>query len=464
MWVEGKWALMDRLGLPVEEREVKEAPDQSKHAETSPEVPPGVPTCEVAEQSKPSETLGQAAEQSKPAETSPQAPTERVAEQSKQADTPAHAPTQPLPNLPAPWPKAAIPHFRAGGTREELAAGQLRAPLTKYDVVTPLGNGKGASVAAGVATPTPSEGALQQTPQQHAAPAEAPILKTQHESAQQAARQPTPPAELPHKVEAAVKKAAFEEQRPQQQQNLPNSSTHRKEWAVFTRQSRNPAKMSQELQPMMEGSHSRLDLFRMWLDKAQSFAACEVEIRRRNVQRQTASNSELAMSRRMLEQDPRYSKEDVEDLVRCRTAEGRYTVDPNFPQREDLRLYLVHDKIALDNSNVREDSQQVRGFARLDGHEALSLTDDGADFASQAPSIPAPATLMSTQGLQAALGEKAGDAEPKAKAKGKPRARKAKGKAATEEDPNAPSPEPVVPKTPLEKATALKKTVHLGIS
>ena len=406
MWVEGKWALMDRLGLPVEGREVKEAPDQSKHAETSPEVPPGVPTCEVAEQSKPSETLGQApteraAEQSKPAETSPQAPTERVAEQSKQADTPAQAPTQPLPNLPAPWPKAAIPHFRAGGTREELAAGQLRAPLTKYDVVTPLGNGKAASVAAGVATPTPSEGALQQTPQQHAAPAEAPILKTQHESAQQAARQPTPPAELPHKVEAAVKKAAFEEQRPQQQQNLPNSSTHRKEWAVFMRQSRNPAKMSQELQPMMEGSHSRLDLFRMWLDKAQSFAACEVEIRRRNVQRQTASNSELAMSRRMLEQDPRYSKEDIEDLVRRRTAEGRYTVDPNFPQREDLRLYLAHDKIALDNSNVREDSQQVRGFARLDGHEALSLTDDGADFASQAPSIPAPATLMSTQGLQA---------------------------------------------------------------
>ena len=63
------------------------------------------------------------------------------------------------------------------------------------------------------------------------------------------------------------------------------------------------------------GGESRLDLFRTWLEKGQDFAFVELEVTRRNTQSQKAKITEKCMSKRELEQDPRYTPEDVKELI-----------------------------------------------------------------------------------------------------------------------------------------------------
>ena len=97
----------------------------------------------------------------------------------------------------------------------------------------------------------------------------------------------------------------------------------------FLRAARNPKKMPQSLVGAFNGQ--KLDLFRLWLERGQGFAAVEVEVNRRNVQASIASSTDKYMSRTEMINDGRYSKEDIDKLVQARTASGDWIKDGNFP-------------------------------------------------------------------------------------------------------------------------------------
>ncbi len=208
------------------------------------------------------------------------------------------------------------------------------------------------------------------------------------------------------------------------------------------------------------GGESRLDLFRTWLDKGQDFALVDLEVTRRNTQSQKAKITQKCMSKRELEQDPRYTPEDVKELIERKKRLGQYIRDPNFPDREDLIQYIVNSETSQENAHSREDSQNLRSTTRMSTEEGLGLTESGSVFGASA-----------TPGLRELADESMADPSngggdpPQAKAKAKGKAKgKAKAKAMpTDDNPEngAPQEEPDKPPTPLEKAVLLKKAVFL---
>ena len=208
------------------------------------------------------------------------------------------------------------------------------------------------------------------------------------------------------------------------------------------------------------GGENRLDLFRTWLEKGQDFALVEVEVSRKNSQKQKAKTKEKCMSKRELEQDPRYTPEDVKELIERKTRLGEYINDPNFPSREDLRQYIVNSETVQENQHVREDTQGVTSTTSVTPAEALTLTEDGAVFAAGAhPSI--------RDLVVAAPPEE----EPKKNSKGKGGGKGGKGKnkgkkgnindGQGEGEGGDPEGVPDKPPTPLAKANILKKAVFL---
>lgn len=215
--------------------------------------------------------------------------------------------------------------------------------------------------------------------------------------------------------------------------------------------------MCKSLIPMFRGDQ-KLDLFRLWLEKGRDFSRCAVEVERKNLQSSTAKSKDLCLSRAQLEASGKYSKDDIDELVRRKTANGAYIDDPNFPGREDLRQYIINSETSAEVARTREDSQRVSSTAELDGAEALALTEDGCDFASN--------TGPNIRSLMGELGGAAGDppAGPAPKAKG---TRKGKGKGKGQgragrgdggDGDNAET-EPDKLPTPLAKATSLKAKV-----
>ncbi len=203
------------------------------------------------------------------------------------------------------------------------------------------------------------------------------------------------------------------------------------------------------------GGESRLDLFRTWLEKGQDFTEVELEVTRKNSQKQKAKSTAKCMSKRELEQDPRYTPDDVKELIERKTRAGEYINDPNFPLREDLRQYLVNTETVQENQHTREDSQNLKGTTQLTPDEALGLTETGAVFAaSETPGIHALTGVVLGGG-----GGEGGDGTPAPKAKAKAKA-KAKNKK-TETGENGQDPEPDKPLSPLDKAGLLKKAVFL---
>ena len=238
--------------------------------------------------------------------------------------------------------------------------------------------------------------------------------------------------------------------------NAPTSATHRSEYMAFLRAGRNPSKITKTLLPLFQGE--RLDLFRLWLEKGKDFAQVEVEVTRRNIQSQSAKAKDVCMSKSQLEADPRYSKDDVADLIKRKTQQGQYIDDPNFPGREDLRQYIINAETSAETARVREDVQQVGSKMAVSATEALSLTEPGCDFALDShPSIKAIGndlgSVVTPTGDAVVPGE--GGKRPKQRAKAKA---KAKAAAAAEGDPPKPE-EPDKPPTPLAKAMALKTKV-----
>lgn len=212
------------------------------------------------------------------------------------------------------------------------------------------------------------------------------------------------------------------------------------------------------------GGESRLDLFRTWLEKGQDFTAVELEVTRKNSQKQLAKSTAKCMSKRELEQDPRYTPEDVKDLIERKTRAGEFICDPNFPLREDLRQYLVNTETIQENQHAREDEQTMRGTTQLGAEEALSLTETGSVFGvNETPGIHALAGVVLGQGQGEGQGDqgKGKGKTKKGKGKGKNKG-KGKGQNTTGEDGDENGEgEPDKPPTPLEKAGLLKKAVFL---
>ena len=213
------------------------------------------------------------------------------------------------------------------------------------------------------------------------------------------------------------------------------------------------------------GGENRLDLFRTWLEKGQDFSLVELEVTRKNSQSQMAKTTEKCMSKRELEQDPRYSPDDVKELIERKKRLGHYIRDPNFPDREDLIQYIVNSETSQENAHTREDSQNLKSTTSITPAEGLDLTESGAVFAANA--TPGVHALMDTAGGGPPNdGENGGNGEAggKAKGKGKNHRPKPKPKAkaiATNPDGTPVDPEPDKPPTPLEKAVLLKKSVFL---
>ena len=134
---------------------------------------------------------------------------------------------------------------------------------------------------------------------------------------------------------------------------------------------------------------------------------------------------------------------------------GEWIPDPNFPDRIDLRQYRVNSEVTAEVQHTREDSQNIVSHTHVSHAEALTLTEEGADFAdASAPSIH---DVVGGEGAPMGNG-----AEAESKGKGKKGRGKGKGKKgdAANAGPNQ-EPEPDKPPTPLEKAKALKKVVFL---
>lgn len=86
--------------------------------------------------------------------------------------------------------------------------------------------------------------------------------------------------------------------------------------------------MKQSLIPTF--SSDRTALFREWLTQGKDFSKVEIMMQRRHSQSQSSGAREVAWSRRQIEQDGRYSAEEVEELIQNATRAGRYISDPNF--------------------------------------------------------------------------------------------------------------------------------------
>ena len=222
------------------------------------------------------------------------------------------------------------------------------------------------------------------------------------------------------------------------------------------------AKMAKTLVPtFMAGGEQRMDLFHTWLEKGHDFMEVEVEVQRRNSQKEKAELKDKCMSKRELEQDPRYTPEDVKELIERKTKLGEYVADPNFPDRVDLRRYIVNAEISKKSQHIREDSQQVGSKMHVTAEEGLMLTEAGGDFAAG-----------NTPTIRSLMGSGASDVggTPKPPPPTKEPKRKAKAKAKTHPNPpndggipgeDGADPQPDKPPTPLEKAILLKKSVFL---
>ena len=166
---------------------------------------------------------------------------------------------------------------------------------------------------------------------------------------------PPPASGLSERVDKAILEVPKEEVKP-------TSATHRNEYMAYLRAARNPSKLPPALRSTFAAvGAQRLDLFQLWMEKSKDFSLVEIEIQRRNVQRQTATSRNLCLSRAQLLASGRYTEDDVNDLIRRRTESGAFIPDPNFPDRIDLRQYLVNAETAAENARVREDSQAIKG-------------------------------------------------------------------------------------------------------
>ena len=260
---------------------------------------------------------------------------------------------------------------------------------------------------------------------------------------------PPAPAGLSQQVDAAIKNVQAEDVKP-------TSVTHRAEYMAYLRAGANPNKLPPSLRQTFSSNDSRLDLFRLWLEKGRDFNACQIEIQRRNTQQKKATNKRGCLSRAQLLKDPRYSEADVDALIARKTAEGAWVPDENFPERVDLRQYVVHIETTGEDNRIRDDVQSLTATASTTAEDAIPMLDNGNAFAmDSAPTVKSFAA--ESTGVDPATPALP---EPKAKSKARGKAKaKAKGVGKGEDPEN---PEPDLPPTPIEKAKKLANKVFFG--
>ena len=239
------------------------------------------------------------------------------------------------------------------------------------------------------------------------------------------------PAALPALVDQAVATAADQAEKKKQVEaaGLATSSTHRSEYMAFLRAAKNPYpglewlnvthipsfvycwwiqsgtyymnnyyrlmaptesnhefqyrsfQLRQNMKPhvaaMFTDGNKKKDLFNLWLQHARDFGKVEVEITRRNIQRQSSHTNLVTWSRAQLEESKRYTKEDIDDLIARCEAKGSYMDDPNFPGVQRLRRYTFVDEVGAQKAHVREDSQDLKNMGSVSTAEALELTGAG---------------------------------------------------------------------------------------
>lgn len=135
--------------------------------------------------------------------------------------------------------------------------------------------------------------------------------------------------------------------------------------------------MDPSIATMFGDKNKRTDLFNTWLQHSRDFGKVQVELTRRNLQRQTAHSNTVTWSRAQLEQSGRYTPEDINDLITRATAAQRFIDDPNFPGVERLRRYIIVDEVGQQQQRVREDVQEVNNTGEISSQEALGLTAAG---------------------------------------------------------------------------------------
>lgn len=135
--------------------------------------------------------------------------------------------------------------------------------------------------------------------------------------------------------------------------------------------------MEPSIAAMFADSNKRKDLFNIWLQHARDFGKVQLELTRRNLQRQTAHTNTVTWSRAQLEQSGRYTPEDINDLIQRATAAQRFIDDPNFPGVERLRRYIIVDEVGQQQQRIQEDVQEVSNTGGISSAEALNLTSQG---------------------------------------------------------------------------------------
>ncbi|CAJ1393929.1 unnamed protein product [Effrenium voratum] len=136
--------------------------------------------------------------------------------------------------------------------------------------------------------------------------------------------------------------------------------------------------MAKTLIPTFNGGNiSRNELFKVWLEKGRDFSQVEVEMKRRCVQSKSHGEKEVCWSRRQLEMDGRYDKNEVDTLIANATRTGRFMDDPNFPGNEKLRQYFLVLETSREKRNTFEEEQNLRSTTRTSADEALALLTSG---------------------------------------------------------------------------------------
>ena len=135
--------------------------------------------------------------------------------------------------------------------------------------------------------------------------------------------------------------------------------------------------MEPSVAAMFADSNKRKDLFNIWLQHARDFGKVQLEVARRNTQRQSAHANTVTWSRVQLEQSGRYTKEDIDDLISRAEKSNRYIDDPNFPGVERLRRYYLVDEVGSQRANVQEDIQQLNNMGDVTNQEAQALSGQG---------------------------------------------------------------------------------------
>jgi hypothetical protein len=237
---------------------------------------------------------------------------------------------------------------------------------------------------------------------------------------------------------------------PQQQQQqtpsaLPTSSSHKKEYATFLRETKNRKKFPVALSSNFKDAP--LDLFRCWLDHGGDWAQVSIVVQR-GVESRTKS---LSASDGVKLRDMKYSDEKKTRVVEQCVQQGLWMWDPHFVGDVEERIYFPMNRFAWEKSSSTFQSMTASANLQVDADEAPELFgEDGVLSAGMMAALPSGSSLTNLVGVAdlqcASSGTPGGTKDSKGKKTGKATV----GGASGEEGP-APQQVPTDPLVPIRK-------------